>query len=47
MPTLFDLLFDSKIKLVNVVCMPLTEAVHAHEFVSSDSVMGRIVLVCG
>ncbi len=47
MGTLFDLLFDSKIKLVNAVCMPLTVAVHAHELVSSGSVMGRIVLVCG
>ena len=47
MATLFDLLFDCKIKLVNAVRMSLTEAVHAHELVSSGSVMGRIVLVCG
>lgn len=47
MATLFDLLSDRKIKPVIAARMPLTEAVHAHELVSSGSVIGRIVLVCG
>ncbi len=45
MITLFNLLAERKISPVIAACLPLAEAVRAHELLGSGSVSGKIVLI--
>jgi NADPH:quinone reductase-like Zn-dependent oxidoreductase len=44
--TLFDLLYQQKIKPLIAQRIPLAEASHAHELLGRGGVIGKIVLVC-
>ncbi len=46
MAALFGLLAERKIKPVIAECLPLVEAVRAHELLGEGSVKGKLVLIC-